>query len=101
MQSFNQNLITHKTGLLNLAAELRNISKACRIMDFSRDAGGVEALFDVSHKKPNLKNRSKADLGMRKTLDVTQALVKAGAVMLCSAHGILEKTQPVRGTGRG
>jgi len=67
MASFNQNVIKHKTGLLNLAAELGNISKACKIMGFSRDtfyryqtardAGGVEALFDVSRKKPNLKNR--------------------------------------------
>ena len=67
MQSFNQSVIKHKTGLLNLAAELGNISKACGIMGFSRDtfyryqatrdAGGVEALFDVSRRKPNLKNR--------------------------------------------
>ena len=67
MDSFNQNIIRHKTGLLNLAAELGNISKACRIMSVSRDtfyryqaareAGGVEALFDVSRRKPNLKNR--------------------------------------------
>ena len=67
MESFNQNVIKHKTGLFNLAAELGNISKACRIMGFSRDtfyryqaardAGGVEALFEVSRKKPNLKNR--------------------------------------------
>lgn len=67
MESFNQNLIKHKTGLLNLAAELGNISKACRIMGFSRDTfyryktardeGGVEALFEVSRRKPNLKNR--------------------------------------------
>jgi len=67
MESFNQNVIKHKTGLLNLAAELGNVSRACRIMGFSRDtfyryqtarnAGGVEALFEVSRKKPNQKNR--------------------------------------------
>lgn len=67
MESFIQSVIKHKTGLLNLAAELGNISKACRIMGFSRDtfyrykaarnAGGVEALFEVSRRKPNLKNR--------------------------------------------
>ena len=67
MESFNQNVIKHKTGLLNLAAELGNISKACKIMGFSRDtfyryqtardAGGIESLFEVSRKKPNLKNR--------------------------------------------
>ena len=67
MGSFNQNVIKHKTGLLNLAAELGNISQACRIMGFSRDtfyryqtardAGGIEALFDANRRKPNLKNR--------------------------------------------
>ena len=67
MESFNQNVIKHKTGLLNLAAELGNISKACKIMGFSRDTfyryqaardeGGVEALFEVSRRKLNLKNR--------------------------------------------
>ena len=65
MQSFNQNVIKHKTGLLNLAAELGNISQACRIMGFSRDtfyryqtardSGGIEALFDANRRKPNLK----------------------------------------------
>lgn len=34
MQNFNQSVIKHKTGLLNLAAELGNISRACRIMSF-------------------------------------------------------------------
>ena len=63
MESFNQNVIRHKTGLLNLAAELGNISKACRVMGVSRDtfyryqaareAGGIEALFDVNRRKPN------------------------------------------------
>ena len=67
MGSFNQNVIKHKTGLLNLATELGNISKACKIMGFSRDTfyryqaardqGGIEALFEVSRRKPNLKNR--------------------------------------------
>jgi len=67
MASFNHNVIKHKVGLLNLAAELDNVSKACRLMGFSRDTfyryqaakenGGVEALLDKSRRKPNLKNR--------------------------------------------
>jgi transposase InsO family protein len=67
MRSFNQNIIKHKVGLLNLAAELGNVSKACKIMGYSRDTfyryqsakerGGVEALFDENRRKPNLKNR--------------------------------------------
>jgi ACT domain-containing protein len=30
-------IIKHKAGLLNLAEELGNVSKACKIMGFSRD----------------------------------------------------------------
>lgn len=67
MQSFNQNVIRHKVGLLNLADELGNVSKACKIMGYSRDtfyryqaakqSGGVEALFDENRRQPNFKNR--------------------------------------------
>lgn len=67
MTTLNQNVIKHKTGLLNLAEELGNISKACKLMDFSRDTfyryqsardeGGLEALFDKTRRKPNLHNR--------------------------------------------
>lgn len=67
MSSVSQNLIKHKVGLLNLAAELGNISRACKVMGLSRDtfyryqsamqAGGVDALIDANRKKPNLRNR--------------------------------------------
>jgi transposase InsO family protein len=67
MNSVNQNVIKHKVGLLNLAAELGNVSRACKVMGFSRDTfyryqaavadGGVEALLDANRKKPNLRNR--------------------------------------------
>lgn len=67
MSSFQQKVIKHKIGLLNLAAELGNISRACKVMGFSRDtfyryqaameAGGVEALLDANRRKPNIKNR--------------------------------------------
>jgi hypothetical protein len=67
MSSVPQNVIKHKVGLLNLAAELGNVSCACKVMGFSRDtfyryqsareAGGVEALLDANRKKPNLRNR--------------------------------------------
>ena len=60
-------IIKHKVGLLNLAEELGNVSKACKVMGLSRDTfyryksavegGGVESLFDQSRRKPNLKNR--------------------------------------------
>ena len=63
----NQNTIKHKVGLLNLATELGNVSRACKVMGFSRDTfyryqtamaeGGVEALLDANRKKPNIRNR--------------------------------------------
>ena len=62
-----QKIIQNKVGLLNLAQELGNVSKACKVMGFSRDTfyryktavetGGVEALLDKSRRQPNLKNR--------------------------------------------
>lgn len=67
MNSVPQNVIRHKIGLLNLAAELGNVSRACKVMGFSRDtfyryqsamqAGGLEALLEANRKKPNLRNR--------------------------------------------
>lgn len=63
----NNPIIKHKAGLLNLAEELNNVSKACKIMGVSRDTfyrykeaadqGGVEALVNKSRRTPNLKNR--------------------------------------------
>jgi hypothetical protein len=34
MRSFPQNVIKHKVGLLNLATELGNVSRACKVMVF-------------------------------------------------------------------
>ena len=67
MLETNQTIIKHKLGLLNLAEELGNVSKACKVMGLSRDTfyryktavdeGGVDALFDKTRRKPNHKNR--------------------------------------------
>ncbi len=67
MSSFQQNVIKYKVGLLSLAAELGNVSRACKVMGFSRDtfyryqsameSGGIDALIDANHKKPKPKNR--------------------------------------------
>ena len=99
MESFNQNVIKHKTGLLNLAAELGNISKACRVMGFSRDtfyryqtarnAGGVEALFAVSRRKPNLKNRVE---------EATETAVTTFAIDF-PAHGQVRASHEMRKQG--
>ena len=63
----NDKIVKHKVGLLNLADELGNISKACKMMGVSRDTfyrykeavndGGVEALLDRNRRVPNHKNR--------------------------------------------
>ena len=67
MNSVNQNTIKHKVGLLNLATELGNVTRACKVMGFSRDTfyryqtamaeGGIEALLDANRKKPKIRNR--------------------------------------------
>lgn len=63
----NEKIIRNKLGLLNLAQELGNVSKACQVMGMSRDTfyryksaveeGGVEALMDQCRRQPNRKNR--------------------------------------------
>ncbi len=63
----NDKIIKHKVGLLNLAEELGNVSKACKVMGLSRDTfyryktavdeGGIDALIDKNCRKPNTKNR--------------------------------------------
>ena len=67
MLQSNEKIIKHKVGLLNLAEELGNVSRACQIMGLSRDTfyryrdaveeGGVAALLERPRRSPNLKNR--------------------------------------------
>ncbi|QSA97276.1 IS481 family transposase [Methylococcus sp. EFPC2] len=99
MSSLNQNVIRHKIGLLNLATELGNVAKACKVMGLSRDTfyryqhamaeGGLEALFDANRRKPNPKNR---------VAEATETAVIAYAIEQ-PAHGQVRTSNELRQRG--
>jgi transposase InsO family protein len=95
----NERIVKHKIGLLHLAEELTNVSRACKIMGLSRDTfyrykaavedGGIEALIDKNRRKPNIKNRVD---------EMIENAVVAYAVEL-PAHGQVRASNELRKRG--
>ena len=99
MNQSTQRIIRNKLGLLNLAEELGNVSKACQMMGVSRDTfyryksardeGGVESLLDRSRRKPNPKNRVEPQ--------IEQAVLDFA--LECPAHGQVRVSNELRKQG--
>ncbi len=97
-------VIKHKAGLLNLAEELSNVSKACKIMGVSRDTfyryrelvaeGGVDAQINRSRRAPNLKNRTMRQLNrlLLITPSLSRHMVSTGPATNCVNRGFLSPT---------
>ena len=99
MLQSSQKIIRYKVGLLNLAEELGNVSKACQMMGLSRDTfyryrdaveeGGVEALLDKNRRVPNRKNR----------VDLETETAVVDYAVECPAHGQVRASNELRKRG--
>jgi transposase InsO family protein len=73
--SLETKVIKSRLGLLGLAEELGNVSRACKYLGYSRDTfyrykelfdeGGEEALKDMNRRVPNVKNRTEPQVEER------------------------------------
>lgn len=73
--SLETKVIKSRLGLLSLAEELGNISRACKYLGYSRETfyrykdlfaeGGEQALKDMNRRVPNVKNRIEAHIEER------------------------------------
>ena len=89
MNQNNHPAIKHKLGLLELADQLKNVSRACKVMGVSRDTfyrvqsafeeGGIDALLAKSKKIPKLKKRFVS------WPSITLLLVKPESAMSCES----------------
>lgn len=94
-----QKLIKNKLGLLSLAEELGNVSRACKVMGFSRDTfyrykelvdeGGINNLIEKTRRKANIKNRIDEE---------TEKVVVMHAIEF-PAHGQLRASNELRKLG--